>query len=55
VRHLARSHFIAIAAQALAQAAVAAPQLSTVTALDRCQTQMLDRLDRLRRDPRRRA
>jgi succinoglycan biosynthesis protein ExoV len=54
-RRLARSHFIAIAAQALAQAAVAAPQLSTVTALDRCQTQMLDRLDRLRRDPRRRA
>jgi succinoglycan biosynthesis protein ExoV len=55
VGHVARGHFIAIAAQALAQAAVAAPQLSTVTALDRCQTQMLDRLDRLRRDPRRRA
>ena len=46
VRRLARSRFIAIAAQALAQAALAAPQLSDATALDRCQTRMLDRLGR---------
>jgi polysaccharide pyruvyl transferase len=55
VRRLARSHFIAIAARALTQAAAATPQLSEPKALDRCQTRMLERLDAVRRDPRRSA
>ncbi len=55
LRCLAQGRFIDIAARALARAATAAPQLSGATALDRCQTRMLDRLDTLRRDPRRLA
>ena len=49
----ARRRFIDRAARSLAAAAGSAPQLSTAVALDRCRTRMLDRLDALRRDPRR--
>jgi succinoglycan biosynthesis protein ExoV len=47
----ARRRFIEQAARSLTAAAASAPQLSTATALDRCRTRMLDRLDALRRDP----
>ena len=47
----ARRRFIEQAARSLAAAAASAPQLSTATALDRCRTRMLDRLDALRHDP----
>lgn len=47
----ARRRFIEQAARSLTAAAASAPQLSTATALDRCRTLMLDRLDALRRDP----
>jgi succinoglycan biosynthesis protein ExoV len=47
----ARRLFIEQAARSLTAAAASAPQLSTATALDRCRTRMLDRLDALRRDP----
>ena len=47
----ARRQFIEQAARSLTAAAASAPQLSTATALDRCRTRMLDRLDALRRDP----
>jgi succinoglycan biosynthesis protein ExoV len=47
----ARRRFIDRAAASLAAAAAAAPQLSEDTALDRCRTRMLERLDALRRDP----
>ena len=39
-------------AQSLAAAAAAPPQLSAATALDRCRTRMLERLEALRREPR---
>ena len=51
----ARRWFIEQAARSLAAAAASAPQLSTAAALDRCRTRMLDRVDALRRDPRRPA
>jgi succinoglycan biosynthesis protein ExoV len=47
-----RHRLIEQAARSLASAAVVAPQLSTDTALDRCRTRMLERLESLRRDPR---
>jgi len=50
-----RPRFIAWAVRSLLTAADAAPQLSAEVALDRCRTQMLERLDALRRDPRRPA
>jgi hypothetical protein len=50
LRRLARGRFIDMAARSLVRAGMATPQLSRATALDRCQTRMLDRLDKLRRD-----
>jgi succinoglycan biosynthesis protein ExoV len=47
--------FIERVAQSLAAAAAAPPQLSAAAALDRCRTRMLERLENLRRNPRRRA
>jgi succinoglycan biosynthesis protein ExoV len=47
--------FIERAAQSLAAAAAAPPQLSAATALDRCRTRMLERLEILRRNPRHQA
>jgi hypothetical protein len=44
--------FIEQAAQSLAAAAAAPPQLSAPAALDRCRTRMLERLEILRRNPR---
>ncbi|HEY2617320.1 MAG TPA: hypothetical protein VGI78_08285, partial [Acetobacteraceae bacterium] len=44
--------FIERAAQSLTAAAAAPPQLSAATALNRCRTRMLERLDGLRRNPR---
>ena len=52
LERLASRRQVQQAALALAQAAAADPQLSDAAALDRCQTQMLARLDALRRDPR---
>ena len=49
----ARRRFIEKATRSLAVAARATPQLSAATALDRCRTRMLERLETLRRDPRR--
>jgi succinoglycan biosynthesis protein ExoV len=43
--HLASGQFIEQAAQALALAAAASPQLSAATALDRCQTRMFEKLE----------
>ena len=51
----ARRRFIEQAALSLAAAAAAAPQLSATAALDRCRSRMLERLEALRRDPRRPA
>jgi succinoglycan biosynthesis protein ExoV len=48
---LTRGRLVGQAAQSLAAAAAAAPQLSTAPALDRCQTRMLERLEALRRNP----
>jgi succinoglycan biosynthesis protein ExoV len=48
----ARRRFIERAARSLTAAAVAPSQLSTATALDRCRSRMLERLDALRRNPR---
>jgi succinoglycan biosynthesis protein ExoV len=53
LRRMARGRFIEVAARALARAARAVPQLSKATALDRCQSRMLDRIHTLRRDPKR--
>jgi succinoglycan biosynthesis protein ExoV len=53
LRRLARCRFIDAAARALTEAATNSPQLSHAVALERCQTRMLDRLNSLRRDPRR--
>jgi hypothetical protein len=50
---MARREFVERAAGSLAAAASAAPQLSTAAALDRCRARMLERLDGLRREPRR--
>lgn len=50
-----RHRFIERAAQSLAAAAAAAPQLSAAAALERCRTRMLERLDVLRRNPRQSA
>jgi Polysaccharide pyruvyl transferase len=50
-----RGRFIEQAAQSLATAAAATPQLSAAGALDRCRARMLERLDALRRDPRQAA
>jgi succinoglycan biosynthesis protein ExoV len=47
----ARRRFIERAAQLLAVAAAGPPQLSAAGALDRCRTQMLERLVALRRNP----
>lgn len=52
---VARGRFVDRAARALARAGLAAPQLSDAADLDRCQTRMLDRIDALRRDPKRLA
>jgi succinoglycan biosynthesis protein ExoV len=52
---VARGRFVERAARSLAAAAAAPPQLSTDAALDRCRTRMLDRLDAVRRNPRRPA
>ncbi|HME23580.1 MAG TPA: polysaccharide pyruvyl transferase family protein [Acetobacteraceae bacterium] len=49
---VARRRFIEQAAQSLAAAAAATPQLSAAAALDRCRTRMLERLAALRRNPR---
>jgi succinoglycan biosynthesis protein ExoV len=49
------ARFIARAARALVAATITAAQLSADTALDRCRTRMLERLDTLRHDPRRPA
>ena len=49
---LTRGLLIEQAAQSLAAAAAAPPQLSAASALDRCRTRMLERLDALRRAPR---
>ncbi len=50
--HAAAHHwFIDRAAQSLAAAASATPQLSAASALDHCRTRMLERLETLRRDP----
>jgi len=49
---LTRGLLIEQAAQSLAAAVAAPPQLSTAAALDRCRTRMLERLDALRRAPR---
>ena len=46
-----RRRFIEQAAQSLAEAAAAPPQLSAAAALDRCRTRMLERLQTLRRNP----
>jgi succinoglycan biosynthesis protein ExoV len=43
--------FVEQAAQSLASAATAPPQLSAATALDRCRTRMLERIEILRRNP----
>lgn len=48
----ARRGLIEQAAQTLAAAATAPPQLSAVRALERCRTRMLECLDNLRRNPR---
>ncbi len=48
-----RRHFAERAALALGRAATATPLLSHPTALEACQARMLERLERLRRDPRR--
>jgi succinoglycan biosynthesis protein ExoV len=50
-RRLARRRFVAQAAQSLRLAVAAPPQLSAAVALDRCQTRMLERVERLRRSP----
>jgi succinoglycan biosynthesis protein ExoV len=55
LRRLARRRFVEQAAQALGRAATASPQNSAAVALDRCQARMLDRLEAVRRDPRRAA
>jgi succinoglycan biosynthesis protein ExoV len=55
LRDVVRRRFIDRAARALTLAAAATPQLSTAAAVDRCQTRMLDRLEAVRRDPRRTA
>jgi succinoglycan biosynthesis protein ExoV len=52
---VARGRFVDRAARALARAGLAAPQLSDAADLDRCQSRMLDRIDALRRDPKRLA
>ena len=51
LRHIARRQFVEAAAQALMLAATAPPQLSAATALQRCQSRMLDRLESVRRAP----
>ena len=53
LRGLGRSRFAERAAVALGRAAAATPQLSPPAALQACQARMLERLARLRRDPRR--
>jgi succinoglycan biosynthesis protein ExoV len=50
---LARRRFLERAAQSLAIAAAAPPQLSAAAALAGCQSRMLERLDAVRRHPRR--
>jgi hypothetical protein len=55
LRRLARRSFIDMAARSLVRAGRATPQLSSPTALGRCQIRMLDRLDAVRRHPRRPA
>jgi succinoglycan biosynthesis protein ExoV len=52
---VARRRFVGEAARALSEAAAAPPQLSSLTALDRCRARMLERLEGLRRDPLRAA
>ena len=51
----ARRRLIEQAARSLAIAASSSPQLSNGAALDRCRTRMLERLENLRRDPRKPA
>ena len=51
LRTIGSVRYIDNAASALRRVATVAPQLSSRTALDRCQTRMLDRLHRLRRVP----
>ncbi len=51
LRAIGSARYIDDAASALRRTARAAPQLSSRTALDRCQTRMLDRLHLLRRVP----
>jgi succinoglycan biosynthesis protein ExoV len=52
---VARRRFVGEAARALREAAAAAPQLSSSTALDRSRARMLERLEAVRRDPLRAA
>lgn len=51
LRCVAQRQFVQQAAGFLAGAALAEPQLSPTSAIDRCRTQMLERLEALRRDP----
>jgi succinoglycan biosynthesis protein ExoV len=51
LRQLSPERFVARASQALQLAAKAVPQLSAGTALDRCQTRMLDAVNAIRVNP----
>jgi succinoglycan biosynthesis protein ExoV len=51
LRHVASNWFVERAARSLHTAAMAPPQLSCRTALDRCQSRMLEQLHLLQRTP----